>query len=131
VQFSVAYDFPNNYCMVWAVPPEGCGDPIKLASKWPIPNTGVGNHVTRLILTEGGNELYNVPAIFENGTWLPTASVGCASTATAHTYTVQLANGSAGGTCNCAPSTSQTITVTIPAASDCTPDPRPCPGCGQ
>ena len=65
MQFSVEYDFPNNYCQTWAPP-----------DTWPIPSP---SHQTRLQIFAGANELVRSVAIFEHGTWKPTVIVGCGS----------------------------------------------------
>jgi RHS repeat-associated protein len=63
MQFSVEYDFPNNYCQTW--------DP---ASTWPIPPP---SHQTRLQIFSGANELVASVGVFEHGIWKPTLTVGC------------------------------------------------------
>jgi len=63
MQFSVEYDFPNNYCQTW--------DPT---STWPIPPP---SHQTRLQIFSGANELVASVGVFEHGIWKPTLTVGC------------------------------------------------------
>lgn len=121
IRISVGYDFPNNYCQVWDL-----GDSCA-ASNWPAPLNAPGQ-LTRLQLIEGGNTIYEVPAIFENGTWQPTILVSCDGTT--HTYTIRATN--TGGLSGCvSPSfVTTTIVVTFPDNLSCrTPDLRPCPGC--
>jgi hypothetical protein len=122
IQFSANYDFPNNYCLVFDLG-DSCGP-----SSWP---TLPGTHLTRLQLLEGANGIYDVPAIFENGTWMPTITASCDGSV--HTYTIRVTN--SGGFFDCATPTSVTVplTVTFPNSTSqaCRgPDLRPCPGCG-
>lgn len=123
VQFSVLYDIPNNYCLVHDVL-DDCH-----ASYWPIPNVGFSSHLTRLQLYDGATLLHDVPAIFENGTWMPTTAAGCDGST--HTYTLRVTNGDYFPECSDPYAATQTVTVTFPLGGNCTPDPRPCPGCDQ
>lgn len=122
VQFSVLYDIPNNYCLVHDIL-DSCH-----ASYWPIPNMGLSSHLTRLQLYDGTTLLYDVPAIFENGTWMPTAAAACGST---HTYTLRVTNSGGFPDCSVPSAATRTVTVTFPPEVNCTPDSRPCPGCDQ
>lgn len=121
IRINVGYDFPNNYCLVWDV-----GDSCA-ASNWPTPP---GTHLTRLQLLEGANTIYDIPAIFENGTWMPTILVS-ACDGTVHTYTIRITNSGGFGDCASPTFDSRQLVVTFPVNSDpiCKPDLRPCPGC--
>jgi RHS repeat-associated protein len=108
VQFTVPYDFPDNYCLVWDT-----GGPCQ-ASNWPIPNgLELSSHLTRLLISDGTGILVNVPAVFENGVWKPTLGISCDGKP--HTYEVRITN--TGGFPECASPTSSATTVTVSAPS--------------
>jgi RHS repeat-associated protein len=120
VQFTVPYDFPDNYCLVWDT-----GGPCQ-ASNWPIPNgLELSSHLTRLLISDGTGILLNVPAVFENAVWKPTLEISCDGKP--HTYEVRITN--TGGFPECASPTSSatTVTVSAPAKLCIPPDREFCP----
>ncbi len=115
IQFQVEYDFADAYCMVTGN--DSClGAGCASGGQWP-----VDDHNVRLRLMEDGADIYDMPAIFESGVWLPTVGASCDGSS--HTYTIQLRN--------CTnPAVTRDVTVSFPAPGDPACKPRdlgPCP----
>lgn len=122
VQISVEYDLPNNYCLVWDQS-DSCH-----ASYWPVPEVYL-SHLTRLRLYVGQTLIYNVPAVFENGVWMPTVAAPCDGSTV--TYTIVVTNGGGFSECAAITTASVEIPITFPAPTSpfCRGDLRPCGGC--
>jgi RHS repeat-associated protein len=123
IRFYVPYDIPNNYCLVEGDPSNpACG-----AAFWPIPIGGGSGHLTRLFLVEQASFI-NVPAIYEQGLWLPTIETSCGAEVT---YSLSVTNLDGFPECASPPDDTKTLTIDLTSVAKCyPPDRRPCPGNG-
>ena len=102
IQLDIPYDFPNNYCQVWANP-----DP----ATWPI--IGTQNTLVHIV---NGHETY---AVFENGRWKPT--IGCTGSLVPFSITVE-------ATCG---SQTVSTTYTVASCAPASPAPQNGPSCSN
>lgn len=126
VVFTADYTMPSIFCQYWS--DASCAGP----DQWPVmPPFGTLGGIARLVVSNGTDDLLDVPALFERGVWKAALPIGTCD-GQVHTFTVVARKLCGGPPPSYWQESAIQVQVTYPSASapECRlPDPSPCPGC--